>query len=73
MAALNLRRLERVPLQTSDPKVAKRVRETPAGNEQCGAWRKGEHNGLVFAVALARCRSEAGGGSRDGDDGRGGG
>ena len=30
-----------------------RVRETAAGNEQYGAWREGEHDDLVFAVALA--------------------
>ena len=29
------------------------VRVTPAGNEQFGAWRVGEHDDLVFAVALA--------------------
>jgi hypothetical protein len=30
-----------------------RVKVTPAGNEQFGAWRQGEHDDLVFAVALA--------------------
>jgi hypothetical protein len=30
-----------------------RVRQTPAGNEQYGAWREGEHDDLVFAVALS--------------------
>ena len=30
-----------------------RVKATPAGNEQFGAWREGEHDDLVFAVALA--------------------
>jgi hypothetical protein len=30
-----------------------RVRVTPAGREQFGAWRAGEHDDLVFAVALA--------------------
>lgn len=30
-----------------------RVRETAAGHEQYGAWREGEHDDLVFAVALA--------------------
>lgn len=30
-----------------------RVKVTPAGNEQFGAWRSGEHDDLVFAVALA--------------------
>jgi hypothetical protein len=30
-----------------------RMRVTPAGNEQYGAWREGEHDDLVFAVALA--------------------
>jgi hypothetical protein len=29
------------------------VRVTPAGREQFGAWRAGEHDDLVFAVALA--------------------
>ena len=30
-----------------------RVKVTPAGHEQFGAWRQGEHDDLVFAVALA--------------------
>ena len=30
-----------------------RVRVTSSGNEQYGAWREGEHDDLVFAVALA--------------------
>ncbi len=30
-----------------------RVKVTPSGNEQFGAWREGEHDDLVFAVALA--------------------
>ena len=30
------------------------VKVTPAGNEQFAAWREGEHDDLVFAVALAR-------------------
>ena len=30
-----------------------RVRETPSGHEQYGAWREVEHDDLVFAVALA--------------------
>jgi len=30
-----------------------RVKVTAAGNEQFGAWRHGEHDDLVFAVALA--------------------
>jgi hypothetical protein len=30
-----------------------RVKTTPSGNEQFGAWRQGEHDDLVFAVALA--------------------
>lgn len=30
-----------------------RVKVTAAGNEQYGAWREGEHDDLVFAVALA--------------------
>ena len=29
------------------------VKITPAGNEQYGAWREGEHDDLVLAVALA--------------------
>ena len=33
--------------------AAMRVRQTPAGHEQYGAWREGEHDDLVFAVALA--------------------
>lgn len=32
---------------------AMRVKLTAAGNEQYGAWREGEHDDLVFAVALA--------------------
>ena len=30
-----------------------RVKVTAEGNEQFGAWREGEHDDLVFAVALA--------------------
>jgi hypothetical protein len=30
-----------------------RVKVTSAGNEQYGAWREGQHDDLVFAVALA--------------------
>ncbi|MGA2115769.1 MAG: hypothetical protein ABSH56_13590 [Bryobacteraceae bacterium] len=30
-----------------------RMKVTAAGNEQYGAWRQGEHDDLVFAVALA--------------------
>jgi hypothetical protein len=30
-----------------------RVKTTPSGNEQYGAWREGEHDDLVLAVALA--------------------
>jgi len=30
-----------------------RVKITPSGNEQYGAWREGEHDDLVLAVALA--------------------
>ncbi len=30
-----------------------RVKVTASGNEQFGAWRDGEHDDLVFAVALA--------------------
>ena len=33
--------------------AAMQVRQTAAGNEQFGAWREGEHDDLVFAVALA--------------------
>ena len=33
--------------------VEMRTKVTPAGNEQFGAWREGEHDDLVFAVALA--------------------
>ena len=32
---------------------AMRVKVTPAGHEQYGAWREGTHDDLVFAVALA--------------------
>jgi len=32
---------------------AMRVKVTPAGNEQYAAWREGQHDDLVFAVALA--------------------
>jgi hypothetical protein len=32
---------------------AMRVKVTSAGHEQYGAWREGEHDDLVFAVALA--------------------
>jgi hypothetical protein len=32
---------------------AMRVKVTLAGNEQYGAWREGEHDDMVFAVALA--------------------
>jgi len=32
---------------------AMRVRQTAEGHEQFGAWREGEHDDLVFAVALA--------------------
>ena len=28
-----------------------RVKVTPTGNEQFGAWREGEYDDLVFAVA----------------------
>jgi hypothetical protein len=30
-----------------------RVKITASGNEQYGAWREGEHDDLVLAVALA--------------------
>ncbi len=33
--------------------AAMRVRVTPSGREQYGAWREGEHDDLVLAVALA--------------------
>jgi hypothetical protein len=33
--------------------AAMRVKHTPAGNEQLGVWREGEHDDLVFAVGLA--------------------
>ena len=33
--------------------AAMRVRQTEKGHEQFGAWREGEHDDLVFAVALA--------------------
>ena len=33
--------------------AAMQVKQTAAGNEQYGAWREGEHDDLVFAVALA--------------------
>jgi hypothetical protein len=33
--------------------AAMQVKVTPAGREQYGAWREGEHDDLVFAVALA--------------------
>lgn len=34
--------------------AAMRVKQTPGGHEQFGAWREGEHDDLVFAVALAQ-------------------
>jgi hypothetical protein len=33
--------------------AAMQVKITPAGNEQYGAWREGDHDDLVLAVALA--------------------
>lgn len=33
--------------------AAMRVKQTLSGHEQFGAWREGEHDDLVFAVALA--------------------
>ncbi len=33
--------------------TAMRVKQTASGHEQFGAWREGEHDDLVFAVALA--------------------
>ena len=36
-----------------DEMAAMRVKQTANGHEQFGAWREGEHDDLVFAVALA--------------------
>jgi hypothetical protein len=36
-----------------DEMLAMRVKQTAHGHEQYGAWREGEHDDLVFAVALA--------------------
>ncbi|HXB74992.1 MAG TPA: hypothetical protein VNY05_42565 [Candidatus Acidoferrales bacterium] len=36
-----------------DEMAAMRVKQTARGHEQFGAWREGEHDDLVFAVALA--------------------
>jgi hypothetical protein len=47
--ARTLRHVEELKKEMADM----RVRVTPAGNEQFGAWREGEHDDLVFAVALA--------------------
>ena len=49
-----------------------RVKITAEGNEQCGAWR-GEHDDVVFAVALAYWRANevypsGGPGSDDGTE-----
>jgi len=41
-----------------------RVKVTPSGHEQFGAWREGSHDDLVFAVALA-CWAAAGAYPRD--------
>src|SRR5205085_2277170 len=59
---LRLRHLERVPLGTPDPAEAGtlmqemlgiRVRISPKLHDQYGAWREGEHDDLVLAVAMA--------------------
>ena len=47
--ARTLRHVEELKKEMADM----RVKVTPAGNEQFGAWREGEHDDLVFAVALA--------------------
>ncbi len=47
--AKSLRHVEALKKEMADM----RVKVTPAGNEQYGAWREGEHDDLVFAVALA--------------------
>jgi hypothetical protein len=50
--------------------AAMRVRQTAKGHEQFGAWREGEHDDLVFAVALAHWGAKKIGGLRvSGDDG----
>ena len=47
-----------------------RVRQTARGHEQFGAWREGEHDDLVFAVALGYWGMQKVWGRRvDGDDG----
>jgi hypothetical protein len=47
-----------------------RVRQTGKGHEQFGAWREGEHDDLVFAVALAHWGAKKMYGMRvSGDDG----
>jgi hypothetical protein len=47
-----------------------RVRQTANGHEQYGAWREGEHDDLVFAVALAHWGANKMYGMRvSGDDG----
>jgi hypothetical protein len=50
--------------------AAMRVKQTPSGHEQFGAWREGEHDDLVFAVALAHWGAKKVYPRRlDGDDG----
>src|SRR5947209_12997405 len=50
--------------------AAMRVKQTATGHEQFGAWREGEHDDLVFAVALAHWGAKkAYPGRVDGDDG----
>jgi len=39
-----------------------RVKAGSGGHEQYGAWREGEHDDLVFAVALAYWGAKKGGG-----------
>lgn len=45
----SLKHLEALKKEMADMQV----KVTPAGNEQFGVWREGEHDDLVFAVALA--------------------
>ena len=44
-----LRQVEALKKEMADMQV----KVTPAGHEKFGAWREGEHDDLVFAVALA--------------------
>jgi len=46
-----------------------RAKRTARGHEQYGAWREGEHDDLVFAVALAQWGAEKVWGRVSGDDG----